>query len=48
MENEKDLIKGTEECKENEESVEGYSYCDSHKERCLNDCSGSPFISVLN
>lgn len=21
------------------DDVEGYAYCDSHKQRCLNDCS---------
>ena len=34
------------------EEVEGYAYCDSHKQRCLNDCGGNgnatPFLSDLN
>ena len=37
---------------EKQEEVEGYSYCDSHKQRCLNDCGGggnaTPFLSDLN
>ena len=37
---------------ENQEEVEGYSYCNSHKSRCLNDCGGNgnatPFLSDLN
>lgn len=39
---------------ENEGSgeIEGYSYCNSHKARCLNDCGGNgkatPFLSDLN
>ena len=32
--------------------IEGYSYCNSHKARCLNDCGGNgkatPFLSDLN
>ena len=34
------------------EEIEGYSYCNSHKARCLNDCGGNgkatPFLSDLN
>lgn len=34
------------------EEVEGYSYCNSHKSKCLNDCGGNgkatPFLSDLN
>ena len=37
---------------ENQEEVEGYAYCESHKQRCLNDCggngNGTPFLSDLN
>ena len=44
MKDEKDLKKVNEEEKE----VEGYVYCDSHKEKCMNDCVPSgPFLSPL-
>ncbi|MCP1103358.1 hypothetical protein M2454_001446 [Aequitasia blattaphilus] len=37
---------------EQDDEVEGYAYCNSHKSRCLNDCGGggkaTPFISDLN
>ena len=40
------------ETQEQLEDVEGYAYCDSHKQRCLNDCGGggdaTPFLSDLN
>lgn len=55
MSEERTLKKGNGEQPENEkqgEEVEGYSYCDSHKARCLNDCGGNgnatPFLSDLN
>lgn len=43
----KENVKLTE---EDHEEVEGYAYCDSHKERCLNDCiiGDDAFISDLN
>lgn len=38
---------GTEE--EGERSVEGYGYCTSHKQKCLNDCAfGGPAISHID
>uniref|UniRef100_UPI0040563698 hypothetical protein n=1 Tax=Agathobacter sp. TaxID=2021311 RepID=UPI0040563698 len=55
MNEEKTLKKGNgekPETKVNKEEVEGYAYCDSHKQRCLNDCGGNgsatPFLSDLN
>ena len=54
MSDERTLKKGNGEKPENEtgEEVEGYTYCESHKQRCLNDCGGSgkasPFLSDLN
>ena len=54
MSDERTLKKGNGEQPEveNPEEVEGYAYCDSHKQRCLNDCGGggkaSPFLSDLN
>ncbi|MDT4377026.1 hypothetical protein RO787_27220 [Blautia coccoides] len=55
MSESKELKKGNGEQPENEkqgEEVEGYAYCDSHKQRCLNDCGGNgnatPFLSDLN
>ena len=54
MSESKELKKGNGEQPENEkqEEVEGYSYCDSHKQRCLNDCgaggNATPFLSDLN
>lgn len=54
MKDEKDLKKGNgtnvEEAteKEKEDSVEGYDYCDSHQQRCSNDCFGTPVLSHLN
>lgn len=53
MSKEKDLKKGngtTPEVEVTEEEVEGYAYCDSHKQKCLNDCSiiAPPVISELD
>lgn len=31
-------VKALEENAEVEEAVEGYAYCDTKKEKCLNDC----------
>ncbi|MCP1103359.1 hypothetical protein M2454_001447 [Aequitasia blattaphilus] len=35
-----------------DEDVEGYAYCQTHRARCLNDCGGggkaTPFLSDLN
>lgn len=35
-----------------EDAVEGYAYCATNKQRCLNDCGGNgnatPFLSDLN
>lgn len=49
------IIRGNiQQSEENEGSgeIEGYSYCNSHKARCLNDCGGNgqatPFLSDLN
>lgn len=34
------------------DTVEGYAYCATNKQRCLNDCGGNgnatPFLSDLN
>lgn len=52
----KDFKKGNGEQLENKEteedgegSVEGYGYCTSHKQKCLNDCAfGGPAISHID
>lgn len=31
-----------------EQDVEGYGYCATNKQRCMQDCSGSALISTLN
>lgn len=32
-----------------QEEIEGYSYCESTKQRCLNDCiGGGPVLSSVN
>lgn len=28
--------------------VEGYGYCATDKQRCMQDCNGSAFLSTLN
>jgi len=28
--------------------VEGYGYCATDKQKCMQDCNGTPFISTLN
>lgn len=34
---------------ENAEAVEGYVYCTTHKQKCLNDCAfGGPAISHID
>ncbi len=34
---------------ENAEEVEGYVYCTTHKQKCLNDCAfGGPAISHID
>ncbi len=34
---------------EEEENVEGYGYCSTHKQKCLNDCAfGGPAISHID
>lgn len=53
MKEEKDLLKTNEtvpevEREDNGENLEGYSYCDSHGQRCSNDCFGTPALSHLN
>ena len=54
MSENKELKKGNGEQPEteNQEEVEGYAYCNTHKSRCLNDCGGNgnatPFLSDLN
>ncbi len=55
MSENKELKRGNGEQPETEkqgEDVEGYAYCDSHKQRCLNDCGGggnaTSFLSDLN
>ena len=55
MSSENELKEGNiQQSEENEGSgeIEGYSYCNSHKARCLNDCGGNgkatPFLSDLN
>lgn len=55
MSSENELKEGNiQQSEENEGSgeIEGYSYCNSHKVRCLNDCGGNgqatPFLSDLN
>lgn len=54
MSSENELKEGNiQQPEENEGSgeIEGYSYCNSHKARCLNDCGGNgqatPFLSDL-
>lgn len=50
----KDFKKGNGERSENgngedTEDVEGYAYCATYKQKCLNDCvGGGPAISCLN
>ena len=45
MKDEKDLKKVNEEGQD----VEGYDYCDTTRERCLNDCiGGGPVLSSVN
>lgn len=50
----KELKKGNGEKPENqgteeEENVEGYGYCSTHKQKCLNDCAfGGPAISHID
>lgn len=39
-------LKKDEKSQENE--VEGYSYCATDKQRCMQDCNGSAFLSTLN
>lgn len=53
MSNEKNLKKGNGETPNTEEqqneSVEGYAYCATHKQKCLNDCAfGGPAISHID
>lgn len=55
MSENKELKKGNggqPETEEQREDVEGYAYCDSHKDRCLNDCGGggnaNPTLSDLH
>lgn len=52
MSEEKNLKKGNGEQmqqEETEESVEGYTYCSSHEQKCMNDCPpGNSFITPLN
>lgn len=55
MSSENELKEGNiQQPEENEGSgeIEGYSYCNSHKARCLNDCGGNgqatQFLSDLN
>ena len=30
------------------EEIEGYDYCTTKKQKCLNDCAGSPMLSTLD
>jgi len=53
MSDEKKLEIGNEEVVENtenkEQNVEGYAYCTTHKQKCLNDCAfGGPSISHID
>ena len=54
MSEERELKKGNGQKpdKESKEDVEGYAYCATNKQRCLNDCGGNgnatPFLSDLN
>lgn len=34
--------------KSHENEVEGYSYCATDKQRCMQDCNGTAFLSTLN
>ncbi len=37
------------ETEEGEGNVEGYGYCSTHKQKCLNDCAfGGPAISHID
>ena len=54
MSEERELKKGNGQKpdKESKEDVEGYAYCATNKQRCLNDCGGNgnatPFLSDLH
>ena len=51
MSSENELKEGNiQQSEENEGSgeIEGYSYCNSHKARCLNDCGGNGPVSYTH
>jgi len=45
-ENQGDVQEGKETYQDSD--VEGYAYCATDKQRCMQDCSGSSLLSTLN